>query len=155
MERSDEIHEEFKRRFENSHIGVQHIATWLHWQKIRCKVPESKVGDTREESKAYSDKFDILVQERMEVKHRQLDFTDANNFKYSTMLVCACNHYNKTNPKPLMHIMLNKDMTYIGIIHRDTFNQWKIWYGRPDPKTEPEDCYTIDKTLVHYLELYP
>jgi hypothetical protein len=121
-------HQDILVNIEKSKDGVYKAAQWLNSKGFTVAVPPVvAVQCSYEERMKYVDGGDLFVQQRVEVKVRNIDFTCKEDFPYKKgMLVCAQHSFDNAKPKPYAYIYLNKQMTHIALIMSSTSKQWIV-----------------------------
>jgi hypothetical protein len=126
----DNNKENFKRfveHLDDSHAGVWTVANWLNSRGNTVIVPPTTVAKSYEDRLNHVDGGDLFIQQRIEVKVRNLDFTSRDDFPYKDgMLVCAKHSYDNASPKPYAYIYLNKAMTHVALIMSTTSKHWTV-----------------------------
>jgi hypothetical protein len=90
-------------------------------------VPPTTVASSYEDRLNHVDGGDLFIQQRIEVKVRNLDFTSRDDFPFKDgMLVCAKHSYDNASPKPYAYIYLNKAMTHVALIMSSTAKHWTV-----------------------------
>lgn len=124
-------------------------------------MPVSK-APTASDWEKHSDGGDLFVRMapiddwlRTEVKHRQLDFTDRDSFKYPDMMVCSKHSFDRADPKPYAYVMLNKAMTHAAIISTESLEFWTVKeYGDKNFGNGYKQLkYMCPKERIHFVEL--
>lgn len=126
-----ENHEKFLSLLEGSAASVWRVAYWLWGKGYEVRIMPVSKAPTAADWKQHSDSGDLFVRMapiddwmRTEVKHRQLNFTNREDFKMPDMFVCSKHSYDRANPKPYAYVVLNKAMTHAAIIATETCDHW-------------------------------
>ena len=124
---------EFLRDFEASHIWVVRAAWWLaEFPDMHVTIPEVRLRPSPAERSRYADGGDFLVRhgrgltyERVEVKHRSVDFTGLNDYPFPTVFV---NEAYKLTPGVVAYlwgyIIFNRLGTHVAVVRAYTSPDW-------------------------------
>jgi len=114
-----------------SHPSVEKAAEWLRTLGFKVRVNPLVIRPDSSVRHKYSDGGDLHItiktpfDERVEVKHRQIMFHSVKDFPYPTVMVDICYNFNKANPKPLVYIIFNKDLSSCYLIYiKQTQEYW-------------------------------
>jgi hypothetical protein len=123
-----EGHTNFVKRLTGSTQGVFKVAEWLHKKGKTIEIPMLNVMPQNSDPMDYVDDGDIFIikRERIEVKHRNVNFTGPHDFPYPTMLVSNKAAVDRANNEVVAYINLSKDMQNMAIIPRETRDSWLI-----------------------------
>lgn len=99
----------FQERLEKSHRAVWRVAYWF-WRKGReVSIPKKFLDGP--------DQGDLFVNgDRVEVKHKDVAFTDAADFPFNDVLLGEVNSFDRADPKPVSYILVNRDLTHCLIV---------------------------------------
>ena len=61
---------------------------------------------------------------RVEVKHVSRSFTNAEDWPFKDMFVCAIHAWDKADPKPDIFLILDNDMSHIAEISGNSSGEW-------------------------------
>ena len=118
-------YEDYISRLEASREWIWKSAQLLHRKGFQIQIPRTTKDRQSAEWKGYADDGDLFVMQRIEVKHRRIDFTSEEDFPYkSGMIVCAKVPWEKAMPKPHMFICWNKTGTHYAVIMGNTRKSW-------------------------------
>ena len=127
MDNNKENFKRFVDHLDASHAGVWTVANWLNSRGNTVIVPPTTVAKSYEDRLNHVDGGDLFIQQRIEVKVRNLDFTSRDDFPYKDgMLVCAKHSYDNASPKPYAYVYLNKAMTHVALIMATTSKHWTV-----------------------------
>lgn len=121
----------FFSRLVASHRAVFKVAEWFHCQwNMSIGVKPKKITPTYEQRKDYLDDGDFLYKrpnkekwEIAEVKHKQMEWTDADSFPYETVFVSNV-HSVERGHEPHLWVLVNKSITHAIIIPKSTKKFW-------------------------------
>ncbi len=119
-------YKKFVKHLEDSQESVHHVNNWLKSLGYNAKVNDYTVTDKHENWKDHADNGDITLEVKVEVKRMSFNFTNINDYKYKNTIVCAKHSFDRANPKPLMYVILSKDMEHAAIIKSDTHQDWYV-----------------------------
>jgi hypothetical protein len=121
----DDTDPTFVDDLKESQRGVAIVAQWFRARGYEVTVPETHIRPNPDVRMDYSDSGDLFVKQRIEVKHRKVDFTCAADFPYPTILVDVAHSWDRGNPKAFAYFSLNKAGTHAALILcRDTLEHW-------------------------------
>lgn len=127
MDANERDTQKFVKHLQESAIGVSAAAAWLNRLGYTTVIPPSKVLDHYKNRNSFSDSGDLFIQQRVEVKHRSLHFTCAEDWPMGdSIIVCAAHSFDSASPKPLSYLILNADMTYLASIPTSTRPHWTV-----------------------------
>lgn len=114
--------------------------------------------DTRPDSDSrseYSDGGDMMLQTRIEHKVRDIAFTCAEDFPYSTMIVDEVYKVDRIKARPFRYVIENKDGTRIAVVKSSTKPHWTV-SRRYDPQQRREcEFYEVPTSLVTFCDFGP
>jgi hypothetical protein len=137
---------------------VFRIAEWLYTKGWSVKIPATRYAPYGSNSFDYVDDGDLYIQQngdwkRIDVKHINTNFTNAKDWPYDKVIISGKLPIERADPFPTAYIIVNKQMTHVGIIWDKTKAHWyeeKIFasnYGRD------EDFYVCQVEHVDFREL--
>ena len=122
---------QFERHLEASKDPVWFCARYLSELGYSISI-EPTVKGSHEEWREHRDNGHIYIwmpgwnkgePQRVEVK--QLSAMSApEDFKFSSMMVCAVHSWKEANPKPLVYILINKQRTHLAMIYSKDQPSW-------------------------------
>ena len=146
-----------RQRFKN-HLEESHNAVWMIADRLAGKGHTVTVNPTnyikcRENWDDFSDRGDLYIQLRVEVKKLGVDFTNRSNWPFGQkFIVCAKHSFDGANPKPHCYYILNNKKTHAALVMSDTS---KSWYTekRTDRRYEDmtQDFYLCPINLVKFI----
>ena len=145
----------FKNHLEESHNSVWMIADRLAGKGHTVTVNPPNYIKCRENWDDFSDRGDLYIQLRVEVKKLGVDFTNRSNWPFGQkFIVCAKHSFDGANPKPHCYYILNNKKTHAALVMSDTS---KSWYTekRTDRRYEDmtQDFYLCPINLVKFISL--
>ena len=142
----------FKKNLMNSQEAVWDVARWLQSRGNAVTVNPTFVAPDHSQWKDYADNGDLFITQRIEVKHRGVDFTCADDWPYSDFMVCAKHAWDRALQKPYAFIYLNKSKTHVAIVKGETHKTWtheKRTDSRYDRMTQ--EFYFCDVSHVAFM----
>lgn len=121
----DDIDPTFGDDLEASKPSLISVAQWLHGFGYSVMWPPTRKRPDPSQIAAYSDRGDLFILQSLEVKHRNLDFTSRETFPFETVIVDSVHVYDARKPKPLFHIICNKDLTGALVVNARTRPHWR------------------------------
>jgi hypothetical protein len=120
--------QEFREAIEESRPSVVLVAKWFMARGYVVRIPETRVRPTCNERERYRDKGDFFIvlpdkELRIEVKQLSHRF-DSMGSLYPNMIVNAVKSWDKADPKPYMHIMVNGQKTHFAFVRSKTSHHW-------------------------------
>jgi len=129
------------------------IGLWLKFKGMNVSVPLPRLG-THEDRYKCIDEGDIHCVERIEVKHRQVDFTDRETYPFDTIIVDETYKLEREHTCGLKaYVIVSRDKNYIAYISAGTR---KHWTGKTlFDKTQGEDrTFSVcPKALARFYKL--
>lgn len=107
-----------------SQRAVWRVAQWLHARGLHVTVRALRERPTVEDVKYYADSGDIEIVQRIEVKHRHLTFTCAEDYPYPTVTVDVAHAWDRACPKPQWYVILNEGLTHAAVVSGRSADQW-------------------------------
>lgn len=136
-----------------SNNAVWVVARWLQQGGEHVVVRAQYVRDSCENRMAYSDQGDIEVLAKFEVKHRQIEFTDAADYPYPTVIVDVMHSWDNAQPKPYYYIITNKAMTHAAIVDCRTSHLWSKERLKDTHAGRERDFYMCPKEHCEWAKL--
>jgi hypothetical protein len=98
----------------------------------------------------YGDSGDLMLCGRVEHKVRDLNFEDADSYRYATVIVDEKYKVDRAVDPPLAYVIENRDGSCAAVVYGYTRPHWKV-ERRWDAKQDRECLfYTIDKKYVRF-----
>lgn len=148
-------HDRFISHLSVSYDAVWAAARWLSNLGYSVNISPSVVKDVGDDFIRGIDNGDLYISQRVEVKHRSLDFTGAHDWPFGDkIIVCAKHSFDLACPKPYLYLMLNRDKTHIAIIKSETSNFWTVEKVK-DKRYEnvKQECYFCHLKYVKFRKL--
>lgn len=159
-------HEIFLDRLDKSQLAVWTISLWLmddlDWPVVIYPTDKAPSPDVQEQYVDIGD-VDLLKWDNgkpkfypINVKKLTIDFTNANDYPYSNLMVCAKHSYDKAKRPFWAYILLNKDETCAAIVKTTTREHWFVKEGRKDKDyntTYRQDKYMCPLEHVEFKEI--
>lgn len=122
--------EAFLRRLDKSRHSVFLVAEYLHKSGYNVHIPAFDYRPTDSNWEDHTDNGDLYIwkekeqQHRIDVKHRNLDFTGKDDFPYDRIFVSDIRAIRRATPFPLAYVIVNKNCTHIGVVWARTKPHW-------------------------------
>lgn len=133
LEDIEESDPHFARDLERSQEAVRLVARWI----ARCGLPVTikpvRCRPNVTHMRDYADDGDLEVEvqgvrRRVEVKWRNLAFTDKKSYPYKTIIVDVCHIYDNAQVKPYAYVILNRDLSAFCVIYVES--TIRFWFKR-------------------------
>lgn len=123
----DPVHDGFIDRLKKSERARWYVAQWLSSWGYPVTLPPNRCAPSAKEWKEYVDQGDIQVGFVVEAKQRpRIHFTCAQDFPFDSIIVCGRNAFDRADPKPFFHVILNDTMTHAGIVYSNSAEKWWV-----------------------------
>lgn len=117
--------EEFITALRQSQAAVDKVAQWLKTRGAYVSVPEVKVRPSFEDRFSYQDNGDILITQRIEVKHKQLDFTCRDDYPFATVFLDASYKIDSMGWGQLdSYVLMNRAKTHVAVVPSTSRGHW-------------------------------
>lgn len=144
----------FIKDWHNSYAAVWQVGRKLAELGLPVSLPVSKLRPTSEERRQYMDSGDLEVTMRVEVKHRDISFTCADDYPYPTLYVDEEYKLPAQRRVSLLgYAIVNKEGTHCAFIGRASQKYWQV-ENRND-KAQQRVCafVTVPKEHVEFFKL--
>jgi hypothetical protein len=130
-------------------LAAQHLSCTYGWKVQLNPITYGKGYDDR---MRFSDTGDIKAGLRVEVKWRQLHFTDAHNFPFRDgVLVCPTHSWDNAADKPSLFLMLNTDCTHLAKIWNTSREHWnRMMITDPRMEAQKYEAYVCPLEYVEF-----
>ena len=115
----------FEQDLQDSNDHVWRVAQWLQGRGMPSAVNPVWVRPSVDQRVEFADGGDITMLQRVEVKHRFIDFTSAEDFPYKTIIVDVSHTWDNARPKAYMYVLTNKEITHCCIVKSSTRKYWE------------------------------
>ena len=119
---SEQTHDEFKSRLEDSRAAVQVAAFVLGGKGYDIKIPHLVVAPNYDDKGQYSDDGDLVITARVEVKRLGYEFTSRADWPFPDYLIGPVHELDRLDP--IMVMTFNPAMTHYGLVHKTTRDSW-------------------------------
>jgi len=119
-------HDGFLSRLDGSQPAVDAVAAWLRRRGHKVDVPELRKAPTAAEAADYSDRGDIWLMQRVEVKGLSILFTSAADWPFREVFVSSKDDVEKNGSAVLAYVSVSADLRYAAIIGRATRPSWYV-----------------------------
>ena len=147
-------YEDFVIALNKSRRAVFRVAEWLHRHGKEIVVPATVVMPKGADPKDWVDACDLYAGgEKIEVKHKDVDFTCLADFPFDTVIVSSARTIDRNWGLVKAYIIVNKAMTHAMIITTDKKDSW--WKGtlKPKNKTIEEEFYFCKTADVVFRQI--
>lgn len=150
--KSDEL---FLKELKESREAVHRFAWKCRSDGVMAWVAPERTRPSYKERGDYSDSGDMLVQGRVEHKHRKtLAFTSEKDYPYRTVFVCeAYREDRKTGDEPIAYVIENSDGTHAAVVYGWTRDKWEKESVYDKKSRKKLLVYSVDKKYVRFLDL--
>ena len=121
----EQVDPNFPEDLEESKAAVWRAARWLSDRGNHVTVRHTRLREKIEERGEFRALGDLDILQRVEVKGRGLDFTSLEDFPFPTIIVCTVHSWDRAEPKPHAYLMVNREMTHLGVVLGSTSKHWK------------------------------
>lgn len=122
-----ENHKRFLFRLDESEHGRLLVAQWMQDEGYTILIPPLRKAPEADQWRDYSDKGDLLVMARIEVKQLGVAFTSRDDWPYRPdFIVCSRGSYERANPKPYAYFILSSTGTHVAMVHGDSKPVWTV-----------------------------
>jgi len=119
-------HDKFLDNLKASRVWVWKTAELLSECGYAVTLHPTTYAETQADWREHIDNGDLSINQTIEVKHRQIDFTSRNDFPFADMMVSAVDTHKRKNPRPWGYVHWNKQGTHIAVVKTDTESSWSI-----------------------------
>lgn len=146
--------EEFLTALADSQTAVDTVAAFLAGKGAAVTVQPMRVRPTFEERFDYQDSGDIHINQRIEVKHKQTDFTCLDDFPFPTIITDSVYKVD-TIPWGHLHsyVIVNRAATHAALIPALTRKHWApivVWDSK---EREQRQYYACPKNFATFFAL--
>ena len=145
--------QEFHESLEASKEGVWKIARWLSDQGHQVTVNSTAKTPSVGQRALYSDSGDLSINQRIEVKQISADFTSADDWPYSCMLLCSKTSWESASPKPHAIIHLSASGNTAAVVMGSTSERWKVVSRQPKGDPYPHENMATDLGNVRFFTI--
>ncbi len=116
---------EFIRDINESAKYVDACVAWLTGRGLKAKAMPLVVRPDVSVKNDFLDNGDIEITKRIEVKHRSINFTSADDYPYDTVIVDELYKVDRSDSGDLdKYMIVNNKCTHICIVDSCTKNSW-------------------------------
>lgn len=151
MTKSDQ---DFIDAFEGSKSAVEKVLAWAKGKNLDVAIKESRLRPDFDHRVEYADEGDLEIRKRIEVKHRKLKFTSAEDYPFSTVFVDEAYKVDRYPIETLSsYVIVNKPMTHAAIVLAGTREHWFI-ERRYDPTNgDMRNFYVCPVRFTKFISL--
>jgi hypothetical protein len=147
-------HNEFVTALNESLCSVSLIASYLAKQGCQVLIKPTLVTPDKASRHQFVDDGDLEIRQRIEVKHRAVDFTSVDDYPYSSIIVDEDFKINRIPKGQLWgYVVVNRDATHVCFIKGDTRKQWSVEEKYDHKERENRKFYTCPKELAVFCRL--
>ena len=128
-ERNKENLKRFNKHLDESQPSVAFAKKYLESKGYEVREKDTKKTPNYEDRMKYVDDGDLSYYKdgewkRVEVKHTRQQFTNAEDWPWKNMFVCAIHAWDNANPKPDVFLQFDTDMSHVAEISGSTHPEW-------------------------------
>lgn len=138
-------------------MAVFTFAAYLHSNGYTVEIPPVISSPDPSSNTSYTDSGDLFIihpgeRRRLEVKHRQRDFTCAGDWPDPHIFVSNEGMVNRSG-EISAYIILNKPLTHALVIKSSTRPYWYLWDNQPSNTEYPERVYCCPIGYTKWVSL--
>lgn len=114
----------FTDDFFNSFGSVFAVGAYLQRKGFNVVVPVPEIRPDESERMKYADNGDLLITMPVQVKHRSLQFTCANDYPFPTIFIDENYKIEKGRKDLFMYVIVARDGNHAAVIRRETRRYW-------------------------------
>jgi hypothetical protein len=145
---------EFVSALNKSTNTVSVIANFLFAQGLQVLIKPTIVRSNFEDRHNFIDDGDLEIRQRIEVKHRNIEFTNANDYPFSSVIV---DEQFKIDRIPASHlwayIVVNNSISHICLIKSGTRKHWETQKMYDKKEQEQRNFYVCPKELCFFMKI--
>lgn len=133
---------------------VAAVASWMMSKNCDVMIRPTLIRPSFEARNEFADSGDIEIRQRIEVKHRDLDFTCASDYPFATVIVDEQFKIDRI-PKGRLwgYMVVNRNCTHVCCIRPDAKSKW-ILSTRFDKKDgQDRKFYECPKELCVFVKI--
>lgn len=145
---------QFLESLRGSQVFVSAVASWMARHgcdvMIRPLVERPEFGLRNE----FADSGDLEIRQRVEVKHRDLDFTSVEDYPYGSVIVDERYKVERIPRGRLWgYVIMSRGGTHVCCVRSDTRSQWLVesMYDKKDKQRR--EFYVCPKELCLFCRL--
>jgi hypothetical protein len=142
--------EDFVRNLEISQEAVELVVDWLAGYGYDVTLLPHTVAPTKEERFQHMDQGDIMIRQRVEIKHRvDIDFQSVKDFPFDTIIVDEKYKIDKRSINTLhAYVIVNKSKTGCLVIPKNTYPNWIVEERFDSKEGAPRVFYLCPKSFA-------
>jgi hypothetical protein len=119
---------------------------WVHPPVVR---PDA------ESRRDFADDGDLMLQIRIEHKVRDVDFHDADDFPFETLIVDEVYKADRIKARPFRYVIENRAGTRVAVVRSATKPEWTVLKKYDAAQGRECEFYEVDKRLVTFCDFGP
>ena len=132
----------FFNDLKSSQASVAAVASWMAEHDCNVVIKPTLVAPSKDLRHEYIDSGDIEIRQRVEVKHRSIAFTSAEDYPYPTIIVDEAYKVDRIPRGQLWgYIIVNKACTHVCCLLADTKGHWTMQVKHDRKQDEPRRFY--------------
>ena len=148
--------DQFIESLHQSKEFVQKAAEWLAGQGFEIFVRPTVVRPDWDSRHEFADNGDLEIRMRIEVKHRDLDFTCREDYPFDTVIVDEVFKVDRIPKNHLYgYVILNQACTHAGLIGGKTRPTWTTFEKYDNRISENRSFYVCPKEKVNFCRINP
>jgi hypothetical protein len=148
--KNDEL---FIKNLETGNLFADKVVSMLRNDGFEAYAPQTIFRNNIKEVHKYKDEKDVIVKIKdneliLEVKSRNLYFTNKNNYPYDTAFIDTVSGWQAKSIKPFAVIVISQITNNIVIVRPSLCKLWNIENKKDRIRKINESFYTINKNLL-------
>lgn len=144
----------FVGALEQSKSCVAAVAAWMAKHNCDVLIRPTVVRPDFESRNDYADHGDIEIRQRVEVKHRSIDFTSVDDYPYPTVIVDEKYKVDRIPRSKLWgYLIVNRQGTHVCCVKPDTQAQWLVESKHDNKDGQRREFYVCPKGLCLFCGL--
>jgi hypothetical protein len=141
----------------SSDVWVWQVARYLRdTGGFHVTIPPLQVRPSADQMNEFSDDGDLLITQRVEVKHRPgIEFSCKDDFPYDSIIVDVSHAWDKAMPKPYLYVILSASGSCGIFILGTTHRHWVKESRWDKGKKREREFYFCPIDLVTFREIPP
>ena len=145
--------EEFLADLESSRASVSRFASICRAAGVSIWIAPSVVRETAEDRHDFDDPGDLVVHLRVEHKDRGLEITNADDFRFDTVIVDEVYKIDGIQHRPFWYVSENADGTRVAVISSRTMDKWQKETKYDHKQGRECQFYVCPKSLVRFCDV--
>ena len=145
---------EFLSALDMSNKSVLLIASWMASENCDVVIKPVVARPSFDSRNEFADGGDIEIRQRVEVKHRFLAFTNADDYPYETVIVDERYKIDRI-PKARLYgyVIVNRDCSHACFVMPQTISHWQIEQMFDKKDRQYREFYVCPKELCSFAKI--